>query len=81
MKKPLKDREIAEIRERLAFLESSWSCRTEYSVSMETGRGSLRITPDEGVVALFLGDVDFRQIGLPAPDRGNPPPDRGNQNP
>jgi len=69
--KPMKDREISEFRDRLKFLELAWECRTEYSMDMSTGRGSLRITPASGEVALFLGDIDFRQIGLPTPERGN----------
>ncbi len=76
--KPMKDREIAEFRERLQFLEMAWECRTEYELNLSTGRGSLRITPAAGEVALFLGDIDFRQIGLPTPDRGNDDPDHGN---
>ena len=75
MPKPMKDREIAEFRDRLAFLETAWECRTEYRLNMATGRGSLKITPDRGEVALFLGDVDFREIGLPSPERGNRNPD------
>jgi hypothetical protein len=73
-RKPLKDREIAEIRERLAFLETAWECKTMYKLDLGTGRGELTITPDTGPCALFLGDVDFRQIGLPAPDRRNDNP-------
>jgi hypothetical protein len=70
-KKPLNDREIAEIRERLAFLETAWECRTRYTLDLATGRGDITITPDRGEVALFLGDIDFRQIGMPTPERGN----------
>jgi hypothetical protein len=47
-------------------------------LNLSTGRGSLRITPAAGEVALFLGDIDFRQIGLPTPERGNDGPDREN---
>ena len=71
-RKRLTDKETTEIRERLQFLESSWDCQTQYSIDTATGRGSLKITPAAGLVALFLGDVDFRQIGLPTPDRENP---------
>jgi hypothetical protein len=73
--RPLKDQEIIEIRDRLRFLETVWGCRTDYSMDLSTGRGSLTITPDDGGVALFLGNIDFRLVGLPEayrPDRKNP---------
>ena len=79
-KKPMTDRELTECRDRLKFLETAWECRTAYSIDTETGRGEITITPESCPVSLFLGNIDFRQIGLPEsrrPVRGNDAPPSG----
>jgi len=78
MPPPLKDDEIIEIRNRLKFLETVWGCRTDYTLDLSTGRGSLTITPESGSVALLLGEIDFRKLGLPEAVRPDPkPPNAG----
>ena len=67
------ERLAADLEGRLAWLESAWSCRTEYEIDLGSGRVWLKITMPGNATALVVRcAVDGITVPGTAPDRGNP---------
>jgi hypothetical protein len=58
------ERLAADFESRVAWLESAWSCRTEYEVDLATGRVWLKITMPASTTALVVR-CDIEGISVP----------------
>jgi hypothetical protein len=58
------ERLAADFESRVAWLESAWSCRTEYEVDLSTGRVWLKITMPASTTALVVR-CDIEGISVP----------------
>lgn len=63
------ERLIADFEGRLAWLETAWSCCTEYEVDLSTGAAWMKITMPENTTALVVR-CDVSGITVP----GHEPP-------
>jgi hypothetical protein len=62
------ERLVEDFEGRLAWLETAWSCRTEYEVDLATGRVWLKITLPKNTTALVIR-CDVAGVSVP----GNTP--------
>ena len=67
------DKLAADLEGRLAWLETAWSCTTEYEIDLGSGAAWVKITMPQNTTALVIR-CDVAGITLPGHD-----PDRGNQ--
>jgi hypothetical protein len=67
------ERLAADFEGRMSWLETAWSCRTEYEIDLSSGRLWLKITMPGNSSALVIR-CDITGVTVPgtSPDRRNP---------
>jgi hypothetical protein len=65
--KPELERLVKDFEGRMEWLESAWSCRTEYEVDLATGRLWLKLTMPANPTALVIR-CDIDGISVPSTD-------------